>query len=108
VPVARQMKDKNSLYNHYKTFLNLRNTSLALTYGELQSVNLNSAGVCAFIRNHQTESLLVLHNVSGAELSVNIPGNLQAYQQVAFQNNKVQVSSGQIKLPAYSTIILKK
>ncbi len=108
VPVARQMKDKNSLYNHYKTFLNLRNMSQALTYGDLQSVNLNNTAVSAFTRNHEAESLLVLHNVSGAEISVNIPGNLQVYKQVAFQSNKAKVNAGQVIIPAYSTVVLKK
>ena len=31
IPVEEQLKDENSIYNHYKTFIKLRNGSKALT-----------------------------------------------------------------------------
>jgi len=108
VPAAIQMKDKNSIYNHYKSFLNLRNTSKALTFGELEPITLNTPGVCGFRRNTTEESLFVMHNLSPSELKVTLPDNLQAYQKITFQSKKASVSNNQVKIAPYSTVLLKK
>ena len=107
-PVAVQIKDKNSIYNHYKTFLNLRNTSKALTYGELEPVNLNNEKVSAFVRSLGNENLLVLHNLSNANISVTLSANEKDYQKVYFKNKDAKVNKQTVEIPAYSTLILKK
>jgi len=107
-PLAVQMKDKNSIYNHYKTFLNLRNTSKALTYGDLQPVNLDNEKVSVFIRSQDNESLLVLHNLSNSNISLTLPDNLKGYEKVYFKNKEAKVKKQALELPAYSTLILKK
>jgi len=107
-PVAVQMKDKNSIYNHYKTFLNLRNTSKALTYGNLQPINLNNEKVSAFVRTHNNESLLVMHNLSNTSLTLNLPEQTKDYQKVYFKNKDAKVKNQEVVIPAYSTLILKK
>jgi alpha-amylase len=108
VPVAQQIKDKNSLYNHYKTFLQLRNTSRALTDGDLVPVNLDNPALCAFIRQAENDAVLVVHNLSRAAVTVALPENLKAYGKVAFKNKNGSVKQASLKLPAYSTLVLKK
>lgn len=108
VPAAQQMKAKNSIYNHYKTFIQLRNTSRALTYGELEPVSFDNKGVCAFIRSTSDESVLVLHNLSTSEITVTLPGNLTEYSKVAFKNKDANVKNNTLKMAAYSTVVLKK
>lgn len=107
-PVAVQIKDKNSIYNHYKTFLNLRNTSKALTYGELEPINLNNEKVSAFVRSQENESLLVLHNLSNAAVTLNLPDNLREYNKIQFKNKEAKVNKQEVLIPAYSSLILKK
>ncbi|WP_439882564.1 alpha-amylase family glycosyl hydrolase [Pontibacter sp. MBLB2868] len=107
-PVAVQEENKNSLLNHYKTLINLRNHSKALTYGDLEPVNAANKAVSAFVRSKDGESLFVLHNVSGMPASVKVPRNLEGYKGVVFQTNGAELKKGQVMLPAYSTLILKK
>jgi glycosidase len=109
VPVSVQLLDKSSLLNYYKTFIHLRNTSFALTYGKLTPANISTVtSVCAFVRSNENESLLVVHNLAKDNQTLNLPSDLQDYNAVYFANKKAQIKNNQIQIPGYSTVILKK
>lgn len=108
IPAAVQAKNENSLLNHYKTLIGLRNNSKALTYGELVPVSLGNTGISAFVREHQHESLLVLHNLTAQGISVSLPANLKDYKKIVFHNKESGPQEGVLKLAAYSTVILQK
>ncbi len=108
VSAAEQLKDKSSMYNHYKTFIQVRNNSKALTYGELEPVKLDNDALCSFVRSSPEESVLVIHNLSGAEAAVSLPANLQAYKSISFKNKEATIKNSSVKIPSYSTLILKK
>lgn len=108
VAAAQQVRDKNSMFNHYKTFIQVRNSSKPLTYGELQPVKLDNAALCSFFRSTADESVLVVHNLSGTEAAVNLPQDLQGYKNVVFKNKDASVRSNALKVPGYSTLILKR
>jgi glycosidase len=107
-PVALQAADKNSLLNHYKNLIKLRNNSPALTYGAIEPVSMENKAVSAFLRTHEGESVLVLHNLSGAAANIPMPASFQEHKAVVFQHNAAELAEGTVKLPAYSTLILKK
>jgi alpha-amylase len=107
-PAASQIKDKNSLYNHYKQFIKLRNNSQALTYGDLVPVILGVPALSAFTRTHAQEALLVVHNLSDKQVSVALPENVQAFKKVHYATGKVKLNNNSITIPAYSTVLLKK
>lgn len=109
VSASVQLKDKNSLLNYYKTFIQLRNKSLALTYGQLVPVQLaNNPSVCAFVRADQNESLLVFHNLSKESRTLKLPSNVQDYRSIYFASKEARVNDKQVLIPGYSTVILKK
>lgn len=109
VPASVQLTDKNSLFNYYKTYIQLRNKSYALTYGKLVPVNIASIpSVCAFVRSDENESLLVFHNLSKENQTVSMPSELQDYKAVYFANKEAQIKNKQVQIPGYSTVILKK
>ncbi|MEI7830758.1 MAG: alpha-amylase family glycosyl hydrolase [Prolixibacteraceae bacterium] len=109
VPASVQLLEKKSLLNYYKSFIHLRNTSYALTYGKLVPVNISmSPSVCAFVRSDENESLLVVHNLSNENQVLSLPTNLQDYSAEYFANKKAQIKNKQIQIPGYSTVILKK
>ncbi|RYZ25125.1 MAG: DUF3459 domain-containing protein, partial [Chitinophagaceae bacterium] len=108
IPLAQQLKDKNSIYHHYKTFIQLRNSSRALTYGELEPVNVNNGAVSAFVRLAEGESVMVLHNLSKAEVTVTIPDEQKEYSKLSFSSKPAILKNNSLKLPAYSTAILRK
>jgi alpha-amylase len=108
IPVAQQINDKSSILNHYKTFIQLRNSSKALTYGELEPVNLDNKELCAFVRSTNDESVLVLHNLSRADITVNLSASLGEYDKLMFKNKTATVKNKTVLIPSYSTVILLK
>jgi glycosidase len=108
VAEKQQEKDPASMFNYYKTFIALRNNSKALTFGEMEPVDLNSREICSFIRTYEDESLLVIHNLSKAVIDVNLPEALTGYNKVLFKNKNAGLSNKAVQLSPYSTLILKK
>ena len=108
VSATQQLKDKSSIYNHYKTFIRLRNSSKALTYGELEHVSLDTKEVSAFLRSAENDSVLVLHNLSTSTVSLSLPGNLKEYSKIVFNNKNGSLKNNELRMPAYSTLILSR
>lgn len=108
IAAAQQMKDKNSIYNHYKTFVQLRNASKALTYGEVEPVNLNNGALCAFVRSAGEESVFVVHNLSKSDMTVTLADDLKGYGKITFKNKEATLKNNSLKIPSYSTVILGK
>jgi alpha-amylase len=108
VPVSGQIKDRNSLLNHYKTLIALRNSSKALTYGELEPVSLGRDEVCAFQRKFQEEELLILHNVSNTDLKIDLPENLKSFNKIKYTSANGRLEGNKLSLPAYGTALLMK
>ncbi len=62
--VSLQNEDPDSLLNHYRRLIQLRNAHPALRIGDWLPVETNSPRVYAYLRHSQTEALLVLINFS--------------------------------------------
>ena len=62
--VALQNENPESLLNHYRRLIQLRNAHPALRVGDWLPVETNSPRVYAFLRHSQSETLLVLINFS--------------------------------------------
>lgn len=108
IPLSLQITDENSIYCHYSKLIKLRNSSQALTYGDIQPVQFSNEAICAFVRSDPKESLLVIHNLSGKSQPVRLPANLKKFGSVYFSTKNGQVRNGQVEMPEYSTVILKE
>jgi glycosidase len=62
--VALQTDDPDSLLNHYRSLIQLRNEHEALRSGDWSRVETDSADVYAYLRSTEDEGLLVLINFS--------------------------------------------
>ncbi|TAA48344.1 alpha-amylase family glycosyl hydrolase [Corallincola spongiicola] len=62
--------DPDSLLNHYKTLIQLRKDTPALRYGSISV--LKDDEVLAYTREHQGNSVLVILNLSTADVNVNL------------------------------------
>ncbi len=108
-PMEVQEKDESSMLNYYKSLINLRNHSSALTYGELTPIDMSAnTSICAFSRSDDKESLLVIHNLAGEKQVLNIPSNLSDFNNIYFASKKAKATAAQVEIPEYSTVILKK
>lgn len=75
--VYEQLEDEESLLNHYKRLIAVRNGSEALSGGAMDGVAFNKNYVIGQIRYTDSEAVLVLHNVSekNCELMVSVDDN---------------------------------
>ena len=64
VNVALQSGDSNSLLEHYRTLISLRNSHSSLRTGEVVLLDTNNSGVYAALRVDDNETLLVLVNLT--------------------------------------------
>jgi alpha-amylase len=69
VNVANQMGDSESLLNHYRRMIQIRNEHAALRVGGWRDVDVTDGRVYAFIRSTETETLLVVINLGGEPVS---------------------------------------
>lgn len=110
VPFSKQEADKKSLLSFYKRTIAYRNQSPVLTYGDIDHAGIKIAEVVSFIRKHENEEVLVLHNVSDIEVTVRMEGAISRFDEVDYfsEDEKLAIDDGQLRVPAYSTVILKQ
>ena len=106
-PVAAQLKDGQSLLNHYKSLIELRSKTPALAGGDFEPLEGLQEGLVAFVRRHPSGDVLVLHNVSRQTAEVKLPPEnaITARTLWASPPTKEPVS-GKISLPPLSSIVL--
>lgn len=94
--VEVQMSDPNSLYSTYKAMLHLRQAEPALKYGDITAFEDNHPGLQGFYRTFESDTLLVLHNVSEESQFVELDGSYE-----------VIYGTLEEAVPARSTVILR-
>lgn len=108
VPLLKQKQDPASLYNFYMKFIQYRNSSKALTYGSIEMAPINIGEVVSFIRVKDEDQRLVLHNVSDVEVTIKLSDALVDYSIIEFDSfNSASLSNGEVRLPAYASVVLK-
>lgn len=63
VTVAQQVEQEDSLYNHYRHVIELRNSIPALKQGSYHYVNANAGTVYSFLRQIEDQTVLVIINM---------------------------------------------
>ncbi len=102
-PLTQQQADSSSIFNHYRSLIQIRNDQAALTYGNLVP-QLAEEQLSSFLRTYEQDSLWVIHNLSGQEQQ--IQRQYINIDELLFQNGQISVDSQSISLPAYSSVIL--
>ncbi len=86
VNVAAETDDPNSLLSHYRDLIHLRDENPALLHGDLIPVKSASHSVYSFIRQSDDQTLLVVINLSNADVSdygLSLDSGLSAGAQAA-------------------------
>ncbi len=60
--VESQQKNKNSLFNHYKTLIHMRKEQPVLTRGKIRFIEKGDSGVLGFIRSFNAQSMYIYTN----------------------------------------------
>lgn len=78
INVKAEAENPDSLFNHYRRLIHLRNDHVALRRGSYQAVRLDNKNVFAYLRRHEQQSLLVVHNFSDQPQSgLALPAEMQ-------------------------------
>jgi alpha-amylase len=108
VPLTRQKNDPNSLYHFYRKLIAFRNSSNALTYGDIDHSGVSVSELVSFRRKHGHESSLVFHNVSDVEVTVQLTEGNKEFDEIAYDmNGNTSLRDGELTIQAYSTVVLK-
>ncbi|MEO1050611.1 MAG: alpha-amylase family glycosyl hydrolase [Bacteroidota bacterium] len=108
VPLNQQMNDPQSMYAHYKKLITLRKESEVLTFGGIETTAISSPNIISFVREHQGEQTLVLHNVSDEQVEIALPEGLNTFTNVHFSTAEgTAITGGSTTLPAYTTVVIK-
>lgn len=110
IPVAKSykeinaenaLKDKESIFYHYKKLISLRKEYDVISKGNFNMILEDNNKVLGYTRNYENKTLVVLNNFYGEEAKIDIPSQL-------LENNNVKVLisnySNEVKLNKEMTL----
>lgn len=106
ISVEDQLAKESSVLNVYRAFTRARNSSVALSSGDIQAVKSDAEGIGVWTRSYSGEKVLVAHNFSGSPASVTLT-NFKLSEKLV-SNGAVSVSGSSLTLGAYSSVVFKQ
>lgn len=104
--VEEQLEDKESLLNHYKLVASIRNKSTLYETGQLEHVDVKNDSIYAMNLYNDEESILVIHNFSEVEQTIEI--NVESKDMdTTNKNNKLKGNTLTLQ-PLSSSVIYVK
>ena len=89
INVQSQIKDENSIYNHYKKLISLKKNSKTLIHGEFKLVLEDDKHVFAYLRELDNERYLILSNLSENEKKLNLSEFNIKNEDIVLSNYKI-------------------
>lgn len=89
INVQSQIKDENSIYNHYKKLISLKKNSKTLTHGEFKLILEDDKHVFAYLRELDNERYLILSNLSENEKKLNLSEFNIKNEDIVLSNYKI-------------------
>ena len=106
--VVEQLKEKESLYNHYKKLIMMRNYNKEISNGTYEAIELSTPSyVGGFIARLDDSSCMVIHNTGNEEVEIDLSSyeynKINSYAGInsASLNNKV------LKLGGKTSVVLR-
>ena len=105
ISVESQAKDENSILNVYRKFGVLRDEYKALAKGSFDycSAAASVSSVSAWYRSYEDQKVLVVHNFSGGNASVNLSSD--KLDNAIATNGTVKMNGTKVTLGAYSSVV---
>ena len=107
------LKDKNSIFYHYKKLIDLRRNEELMITGRYEDIDLENESVYAYKRVGENGELVVISNFYEPEVEFELEGNGVTgleNAQVLLSNYEIapEIRDGKIILKPYESIIFKK
>ncbi len=100
--VKEQEADKDSLLNHYRQVISIRNQYGVFERGEVKSVDFNHDALYGMIHRDENEQVLVIHNFSEETQTVQIPFEILNYHSIGDN----QQNGNEIVMQPQSTVVI--
>ena len=107
-PLSKQMSDEQSIYQLYQKLIQLRNSSSALALGSFENAHYGNGNLIAFYRSYKESQLLVIHNVSGNQISIRLKPKDEGFNNKLFSTNDETVKEHKVVLEVNASIILSR
>ena len=105
LPLSIQQEKPGSIYNHYKSLIQVRKTLPALALGSMTAINLDDDALLAFTREYEGTAYMVIHNLSSEVKNIQ---NKPEYEKLVFTTSKRIINKDDLLiLPPYQSVILK-
>ncbi|MGC4021233.1 MAG: alpha-amylase family glycosyl hydrolase [Cyclobacteriaceae bacterium] len=101
ISVEEEKNDPNSLLSFYKTMIKIRQSSAALSSGTFQNISNGNDQVLTFVRNSESERVLVAINLSGEKQVANLAQPATNYRPLF---GKIVISN-QVELQPFEVVI---
>ena len=107
------LKDKNSVFYHYKKLIDLRRNEELMITGRYEDIDLENKSVYAYKRVGENGELVVISNFYEPEVKFELEGNgvtgLENAQVLLLNyETEPEIKDGKIILKPYESIIFKK
>lgn len=99
-PLSIQKQNDNSIFNHYKALITTRKENVALSLGELLTYDLKNQQLLSYLRAHEGEKLLVVHNLSNTDQKIAVANS----KDLIYGDNQ-WLENG--SLPGHKSIIVR-
>ena len=109
IPVDQQVKDPNSLLNHYKQLVSWRKQNDVLQDGGILAYQSKNPNVMTYVRALDSKRLLIVHNLSGKSQSIELISEpFGTFERIVHATKlDSKLVGNQLELPPYSTTILE-
>jgi len=112
LPFSKQKDDPDSIFSHYKNLIAVRKSTPALAqilYPNLEGIESLDNEIIAYVRTHETEPVMVIHNLNENPKSIALPDSKEDFRHVLFSTSTNAIeATGNIELSPFCTIILSK
>ena len=110
INVENNLKDENSIFNHYKKLIKLRKDYKVISEGKTIPILKDDKNVFAFIREYNNEKLLVINNFYANECTIDLSSidfDIKT-SKCLISNYDIAALDNIIKLKPYESIVLYK
>ncbi|MFD2115751.1 alpha-glucosidase [Paenibacillus yanchengensis] len=107
INVSQNLTDNNSIFNCYKTLIQLRKDNPIVVWGEFELVTDVPEPIFAYLRHHEGISWLVVANFGEVEQQLNV-SNYTTYTKLLISNySKIQTNLSELILQPYETFAVQ-
>jgi alpha-amylase len=106
--VEKQIRDKDSILNHYKKAMSLRLKYPEIARGEIVPIQGFDNSIAAYYIKHEGSELIIIHNLSDQESRLDLGSTLNyEFKILEFLNKNSRKINSDIIIPGYSSVIIK-